>query len=441
MIHDAAVGNPATSGPAVAGPARSRRPPAAAATADPERVQRLLGAPELSWLVERIRSRLERGEPVDGTVTLVGATVAQRRAAARLVGHSMSRASSLSVALPEVAAALSRSAAAPSLHAAVEALAGPVRHRAAERAAEVEQCEAALAAARRSRLSALPWYAAWLDQLSRDGTLTRMVRREEGDLLGQAAAALERLPAASAPAGVLLPELAEAVAGDAKALSGTPLAGLVLRALAFREDIPQPVGRDEQRALWAAVGVVTDDLASQVLVLNVRAGGEPLGRWLTEAAAAGEPFRVTLHQLNAMQVIPWALDLYVCENPAVLRAAAGQLGAASAPLVCTEGEASVACRRLLHAAVSTGSRLHWHNDFDWPGLRMTASAVRRLGAAPWLMSAADYKVALAAGETEPLRGPAAESPWDGELAEAMRSAGRAVPEERLLPVLLGALAG
>jgi len=120
--------------------------------------------------------------------------------------------------------------------------------------------------------------------------------------------------------------------------------------------------------------VVTDDLASQVLVLNVRAAGGPLGGWLTEAAEAGEPFRVTLHQLTAMPIMPLAIDLRVCQNPAVLRAAASQLGTDSAPLVCTEGEPSVACYHLLRAAVATGTRIHWHSDFDWPGLRTTTAA-------------------------------------------------------------------
>jgi uncharacterized protein (TIGR02679 family) len=414
--------------------------PGAAATVDAERVQQILGASELGWLVERIRIRLERGEPIDGTVTLVGATTAQRKAASRLLGHSLHRGTSLSVPLPEVESMLSRSGVAPSLHAAVEALSGPVRHRAAERATEVKRWEQSLAAARRSRLSPMPWYGAFLDQIGRDGTLTRLVRREEGDLLRQAVAVLEKLPGGSEPAGLLLADLAESVTGSAKGLSDTPLAGLVLRALAFREDAPQPVGRDEERALWTAVGVVADDLASQVLVLNIRAGGEPLGRWLTEAAEAGEPFRVTLHQLTTMQVIPWAIDIYVCESSAVLRAAASQLGAASAPLICTEGEPSVACRRLLHSAVATSTRLHWHNDFNWHGLRTTAAAIRRLDAEPWLMSGADYRLGLESGGSEPLRGQPSHSPWDSRLAELMRSAGRAVPEERLLPVLLGALA-
>jgi uncharacterized protein (TIGR02679 family) len=411
----------------------------AAGVGDPQRLRQLLGAPELGWLVDRIRVRLERGEPVDGTVTLVGATAEQRRAAAHLLGHGIGRGTSLSLPLPEVEAALRRAGVASGLRAAVESLTGPVRDRAAERASEIRQFQDALDGARRSPLAAAKWHLAWLEEVSRDGSLTRLVRHGQGQLLAQATAVLERLPSGTDEPAVLLPALAEAVTGDAKALDGTPLAGLVLRAVALREGVPAPSGRDAERALWTAAGVVTDDLASQVLVLNVRSGGQGLGGWLTEAAEAGEPFRVTLHQLSVMPIMPLAIDLRVCENPAVLRAAAAQLGPDSAPLVCTEGEPSVACFRLLQSAVSTGTRIHWHGDFDWPGLRAAAAAIRRLGAAPWLMGAEDYRAALAPN-AEPLKGPAADSPWDPKLAALMQASGRAVTEERQLTALLADLA-
>lgn len=424
MIGDTGVRTVATGEPAVG---------------DIKRLQRLLGPPELSWLVERIRGRLERGEPVDGTVTLMGATSTQRRAAAKLLGHAVGRATSLSIPLPEVEAALRKAGAAASLHAAVVALTGPVRHLAAERATEIRRWESSLAAARSSRLARLPWYAAWLEEIGRDGTVTRLIRQGHSLVLAQAPAVLEHLPGGPDPAGILLARLAESVTSDARALDPGPLASLVLRALALREDVPAPTGRDAELALWTAAGVVTDDLVSQVLVLNVRAGGEPLGRWLTEAADVGEPCRVTLHQLNVMPVLPWAIDLYVCQRSTVMSAAAGQLGASGAPLVCTEGEPSVACRRLLHAAVATGTRVHWHSDFSWQGLRRTTAAMRQLRAEPWLMGAGDYQVGLAAGGSEPLRGPAAASQWDTRLAELMHSSGRAVSEERLLPALLAGL--
>jgi uncharacterized protein (TIGR02679 family) len=238
----------------------------------------------------------------------------------------------------------------------------------------------------------------------------------------------------------MLPDLAEAAAGDRAALAPGPLAALVLRAVAAREEVPPPSDQDAARALWTVAGVVvTDDLASQVLVLNMRAAGEPLGRWLTEAAAAGQPFRATLRQLTDMPATPLPREVFVCASPAVLRAAAAGLGPDCPPLVCTEGEPSVACAKLLHAAATAGAAVRWHSDFSWPGVRAAALAVRRLRAEPWLMSAADYQAGLAAGASEPLTGLPEPAPWDSHLADLMRAAGRAIPEDRLLPQLLAAL--
>jgi len=400
----------------------------------------MLGSPELSWLVDRIRGRLERGEPIDGTVTLLAATPAQRRAAARLLGHSPGRGTSLSIPLPAVAAELWRAAAAPSLVAAVEAIGGPVRDLAAERAADLRRWTDVLSVARASSLQRLSWYSEWLDAISRDGTVTRLIRQGRAELIGQATAVLERLPTGSQAGCVVLSSLAEAATGNDKALTDGQLADLVLRALALREDVQVPASPDAEQALWSAAGVVADDLASQVLVLNMRAGGEPVGRWLSEAADAGEPFRLTLRQLIAAPALPWALEIYVCAGSALVRAAADQLGVRCPALVCTEGEPSVACMRLLSSAVNSGSSVRWHSDFSWPGLRGTATAIRQLRAKPWLMAASDYHAALAGGGADPLTGRPEPSPWDPRLAEMMRTTGRAVREERVMARLLAELA-
>jgi hypothetical protein len=52
------------------------------------------------------------------------------------------------------------------------------------------------------------------------------------------------------------------------------------------------------------------------------------------------------------------------------------------------------------------------------------------------MSAREYRDALAAGETTPLTGPEASSPWDPRLAPLMAERGRAVMEERLIATLV-----
>jgi uncharacterized protein (TIGR02679 family) len=409
---------------------------------DHAKLLRMLGTPELAWLVARIRARLERGEPIDGTVTLVGATAAQRRAAARLLGRNLGRGTSLSVPLPEVAEQLWRAAAAPNLIEAVESIGGPVRNLVAERAADLQRWGDALTEVRASRLSQLSWYREWLSSISRDGTITKLIRQGHSDLIGQAAAVLEQLPDPVDEGCTTLPALSAAATGTERALAEGPLAGLVLRALAAREGVQAPASRDAEQALWTAAGIVADDLASQVLVLNVRSAGDPVGRWLSEAADAGEPFRLTLRQLLAAPVLPWALEIYVCASSALVRAAADELGRRCPALICTEGQPSVACTRLLQSAVSSGSTVYWHADFSWPGLRGTAIAVRRLQARPWLMAASDYEAVLSGGvpaSAVPLKGRPEPSPWDPRLAEAMRLTGRGIGEELVVPDLLAAL--
>lgn len=412
--------------------------------ADPqERMIRVLGAPELRWLVDRIRARISRGAPLGGVVTLTGATPQQRQAVAQLLGRPLGRGSSLSVPLPAVETALRAAGLADGLREAVELLHGAVPDVAAERASLDARRHAALQSALACRHSAERWHEAWLAELSADGTVTRLLRVGKDGVLAQATAVLDLLPAVELP----LPVLAERATGDTKALSVPPLPGLVLRALARWRGAEMPQHRTARRDLWDAFGVVLDDLASQVLVLGLPAQGGPLGRWLTEAATLGVPFRITLHQLSSMPVVPDVPAVYVCENPAVLRAAAAELGGRCRPLICTEGIPSAACHRLLESIVGQSGRpaggtvVRWRGDFDWTGLRTTAAAIARHGATPWRMSAGDYAAGLADGDSEPLRGRAAGSDWDPDLAEQMCSAGRAVMEERLVSELLSDLRG
>jgi uncharacterized protein (TIGR02679 family) len=405
-------------------PPGQEREPAAAV----ERLRRILGGPELSWLVDRARARIARGAPLGGVVTLTSATPAQRRAVSRLLGRPVGHGTSLSVPLPAVESALRSAGLAADLRDAVESLTGPVPDRAAEQAQLTERRETARAAAMTCRHADQAWFAAWLAELSADGTITRLIRADRDEVLAQAATVLDQLPATELP----LPALAERATGDTKALSVPPLPAVVLRALARWHAVDPPTTHAGRRTLWEMSGVIVDDLASQVLLLNVRASGSPLGRWLTESAALGIPFRVTLHQLSTMPVLLDAGDIWVCENPAVLRAAAAALGPRCAPLVCTEGIPSAACHRLL--ARTPG--LRWRADFDWTGIRVVASAISQYRALPWRMSADDYLAALAAGQSGALKGAPAYSPWDDRLATSMRESGQAVMEERLIELLL-----
>ncbi|MEV6040733.1 TIGR02679 family protein [Nonomuraea sp. NPDC052116] len=388
-------------------------------------------------LLAAARRKLERDGALSGSVSIGAPSEEERRVIIGLTGrYRPEDVKRLTVPLTDLDVFLTNRYT-HGLRDVLAELGGPLRDRAGERRALDEERDRLLAGASHGRHSGDAWHAAWLEAIAVDGTATRLIRRGEGRLVTTAAQVLDQLPAQAMP----LPVLAERATGDTKALSaGSPLTLLVLRALALRAGLPSvPGDRVGQRTLWESAGVIVDDLASQVLVLNLPVLGQgPVAGWLAEAARYGVPYRLTLHQLTTF---PVALDndpIFICENPAVLRAAATELGARSAPLICTEGIPSAACHRLLETAKG---ELRWRADFDWTGLRIMERAISRHRAAPWRMSAADYAAGLAESESTPLSGTAAPSPWDVELAQLMASRGWTVMEERLIPALLYDLNG
>jgi uncharacterized protein (TIGR02679 family) len=129
---------------------------------------------------------------------------------------------------------------------------------------------------------------------------------------------------------------------------------------------------------------------------------------------------------------------YVCENPAVLAAAADEVADISPPLICVEGMPSTAALIVLESLAAIGWDLRYHGDFDWRGLTIAGVVARKLPTvAPWRYRAVDYGRAVAAGVgTVDLAGQSSTSPWDPKLAPAMEAAGVAIYEEQVLGELL-----
>ncbi|HLL69139.1 MAG TPA: TIGR02679 domain-containing protein [Micromonosporaceae bacterium] len=376
-------------------------------------------------LLAAARRSLQRtGGDLAGTVSLTAPSESERLVVIGITGvHRPAGIGRLAVRLSELDEYL-RAAHGAGLAATL----GPLRDRPGERTREALRRDAVTSLAAVSRHAGQAWYSEWLDGLRRDGTLTRIVRNDlpYPDVI----AVLNELPAPDEP----MAAFAERVLGDTKALTEGFVPGLVLRALSLWHATGPPNGAEQERRLWELAGLVPDDLASQVLVLAVPATGGVLGDWLTSAASAGVPFRVTLHQLRLTPLVLDCDEIFVCENPAVLRAAASRPSRPSRPLVCTEGVPSVAVHALLRAA-RPRTRIRWRNDFDWTGVRLTGAALARYpDATPWRMAATDYGAEAPRGI--PLVGSPATTPWDPELAAAMRQTGRAVMEERLLEDLL-----
>jgi len=406
------------------------------------RLQRLLGGESVAWLVRRVRDRLEAGRPLTGTVTLPAATQEQRRAVERLTGRVARSGTSLSVSLTEVDRILRDSDTAPGgLTEAVTRLTGPLRDLGRERA----DLAAAWSAAFTSLDAAVDGrdeLAQWREWLDATGVVRRLAP-EPGQarlLLTQVAAVLRQLPSRGIPIG----RLAAECCGDAHALDdGRPVGTLVLSAVRALAGLPFAAhpGADSRRAAWAAVGVHLDELSSLVLCLGLPGDTHTtLGRMLASCREAGQPTVLTLRQLRCHDKPLPATRVRMCENPVVIAAAADELGAGCQPLVCVGGQPSAAAWRLLELLAVGGAEFSYHGDFDWGGVRIAGAVRQRVDWRPWWYGHQAYEAAVSAAH--PLRplaalvGEPTATPWDPQLASAMRDCDVRIEEELTLDTLL-----
>ncbi len=414
-------------------------------TVDLPRLRRLLGTPELAWLLDRVRDRMATERPLDTRATLRAATQGQRLAVERLLGRRLRPGASLTVPLAEVDRVLRESMACPDgLAAATVVLTGPVTDRRAEEAAREAAWQRAHAELDHPAIAGRPELAAWVATVEATGLLKRLSGsdpRNAGRLAADAARVLSALPAD----GLTLPVLAARTLGDAHALDdGRPLAALTLSAVrALTLLAPEATATvDGRRAAWAAVGVALDELSSRVLVLGLPGGaGSTTGRMLAAARQGGEPCVLTLRQLLREPdcLAADSLHVRVCENPAVLAAAADALGSDCPPLVCVEGNPSAAARTLLARLSAQGSPLLYHGDFDWGGIRIATSVLRLPGACSWRYDTPAYLAAVERGLGTPLTGvttAVVPTPWDPDLGPALAHHGIRVEEEHLIDRLL-----
>jgi uncharacterized protein (TIGR02679 family) len=423
---------------------------------DPEdELLEALRRPGLKRLWPAVRERFEHLGGARGTVRLSDATEEERSAVGGLLGlRALPPEGDLRVSLERLDRTLRESRFEVSLEEALTRLGGPLRNRPAEKESRRrdrrkmwEGVEAHPLVTEQQALQQ------WLDELRASGLLRRLAGSpgEEKRLLERALRVLAALPREGDGETVRLPVLASRVLGSSHALdAGEPEAALVLRALARLQGSPVPGSAGERRELWQGAGVVTDDVSSRVLALGLRPqGGGAVGEALRLFAEAGEPVQLTLRQLLVPDLWFLAGDVYVCENPVVISAAADRWGAESAPLVCLSGYPDHAGRRLLELLAEQGSELRYHGDFDWEGLRIANSVRRTVAFEPWRFTAEDYRAAVAGlgggegggeGVTgRRLRGEPVVAEWDPELGTAMAEVGIAVEEEWVLGGLVGEL--
>jgi uncharacterized protein (TIGR02679 family) len=415
---------------------------------DRERLNRLLGDPALAWVLERVRRRIELGQPLHGTIVRRTATATERDAVARLFGRPPRAARGLSVSLGELDALLRRSGVhAGGLAGAVVTLTGAVTIR-AEQAAQDARAWANAFPRIDAAAVGRPELTAWIEHIRSSGLVKRLAGAEPEaarELLDALASVVAALPTA----GESLSAFAARVTGRAHALDdGSPLGTLALgaaRALAGLEPPgPHESPAEARREAWAAVGVLCDELSSTVLTLALPGDASATGRVLAAARASGEPVWLTLRQL-VRSPPQWreagAGNAFIVENPSVVALAAEELGARCAPLVCTNGQPRAAAMVLLRSLAAADLRLRHHADFDWGGLTIGNLVHRRLPVEPWQFDRDAYLRAVAAHpHAGRLTGSPTSASWDPGLTDAMREAGRQIEEELVATQLLEGLA-
>jgi len=435
-----------------------------AAIVIPARPLDWLRSPEFAPLWTATRARLQRnGRRATGRLILRCAGHREREAVGQLLGRAVD--AEVRIDLAALDRLLRASAAGVGVVDVVEAITGPVPDRRADAAVEKarrellrEQARVALTAA---GLGAHEWAATWLDRIWSSGIVGRLTSAEARRLVTRAATTLGLIltgpPSLDGPLSLkgsprlwARGELAERVTGTAHGLDDDAiLTRLVLRgiALATTGEAEPPSGAVERRALWEAVGVVSDTVATTVLTYGLR----PLGTdWRSalfrDRAEHHVESHMTLRELR--QLAPLRLGsqtVYVCENPRVLEAAAE--ACAPAAMVCTLGNPTTVTLFLLDALASVdGVRLAYHGDFDWPGVAIADRVMRRTGASPWRFRAADYRAAVKGARDRgtplhQLAGAPVVTAWDPDLGSVMARDGVAVHEESVIETLLLDLAG
>ncbi len=320
------------------------------------RLNRLLGDPELAWVLDRVRRRMERGQSLQRSVTRNTATSAERDAVARLFGRPPRAARGVSVPLDELDALLRRSGIHHGgLGEAVVALTGPVAVLAHITATEAQAWADAFARVE-SACQDRPALSTWISRVRTSGLAKRLVggSPETGrELLDGVAAVVAALPVSP---GESLSTFAARVCGRAHALDeGSPLGTLALgaaRALAGLE----PPGPDEsaaeaRREAWAAVGVLCDELSSTVLTLGLRGDGSATGRVLVCARTANrEPQRWCC--CAPLPPLAWN-----CTTTATSTGAASRLGTCCTA-ACRSSPGSSTARRICARLGTTRMPLH-----------------------------------------------------------------------------------
>lgn len=434
----------------------------------PDPLVELLKADACRPLLARLRKKVQRGEMLAGRCRLSKLTREQSARISELTG-AVGRGASLGVDLSLFAQIVVNTGRFDSLESLVQLVCGePLTNLRAARDEESAQWQQVWALAERLvdawKLAILPSgevdvvravtqtdsftadsLSGVIASLRNSGWLRRLTSRDPvaaTSLLDRSFALLNLLPARPTPLAVF----AAKHCGSAHALDNNTSLGRIMLKLLAKQAV---VGTRENRAgkrrhIWESVGVVTDELSSTVLTLNLPAIGNSLtDRMLQDHLRYGMPARLTFRHLRlhspTFKLPPDGHDsrIYVCENPSILDEASNRIGASCPPMICVEGHPSLACWVLLEQLCCAKFRLAYHGDFDWGGVRIANKLYGAFGFEPWRFTSTSH--CIRSQHHRKLRPPESEALWDKTLSETIRRSEVSVEEESSIDELLADL--
>ncbi|SDH28240.1 Protein of unknown function C-terminus [Sinosporangium album] len=145
---------------------------------------------------------------------------------------------------------------------------------------------------------------------------------------------------------------------------------VVGRRRSIGAELQEPSQRDQAAEIAHPFGLSRLAIAErwEADLPRARRDSQDLAKRRSESVTELE--RLTLRQLRRHDAAMPAGAVRLCENPVVVAAAADQLGADCAPLLCVNGRPSAAVWRLLDLLAQGGSRFAYHGDVQ---------AARRVG--------------------------------------------------------------
>ena len=223
---------------------------------------------------------------------------------------------------------------------------------------------------------------------------------------------------------------------------GTAAGLLLVHAICFREKRGLPENTHEWRELLEDVGIVPDNISSQVHVCGLRLKkGESWHPAYEAFYENGEPCVVTMENLKDITEAK-AIDnqVYVVENEMVFSYLTSSEKKKACTILCTSGQLRSAAVKLLDFLVKSGASVYYSGDTDPAGLGIADRLWQKFQASVhiWRMGPEDYEKSLS-GEAVGRFGLAKleqlKHPVLRETAEYIRREKKAGYQENLLEEL------